>query len=777
MSRNTQNRSALLGLCIVLMSASLVLAAPATVLKVTVSGNTQTPTQTVLGHVKTRAGEPLNTKIVQDDQKSLLSTGKFETVVITTQNTPAGVIVAIAVTERPQIKTLTLLGNKAIASDSLTKDIGIKAGDPLSEPNIEAARLAIESRYKEEGFPLVRVGTDAAAKARGEVTYRIVEGPKVVVDDVVFNGNTFRSDTNLSFKSETKEKLWVLVSGVFNQEKLDRDAITLRQMHVDEGFLDCEVAAKVDYLNAAKTRCKVTFEIHEGPRYRVGTVTFKGNSIFPAADLKRRMILKTDGYFLADSLRKDTETIKDTYGELGHIYATVTAAKRYPAPTKAPAGTVNLVFTIGESDQFRVGRIRVKGNDTTHDNVILRECRFYPQQLYNGPAVKNSKNRLESLRLFRPGSVNITPVDSKQKGIKDMVVEVVEDRTLDLILGVGVSSNDGLMGNISLTQRNFDISKLWDANSWRHFTKPGTFKGAGETMSIVLEPGTVTSRATISWFTPYINDKPYSAGVSLFYNQRDQEDYEERRVGARASVGHVFRNRWYVEGAVRIENITLKSPASSAVEIKADDGSHSLLGLKARFVRDHTINEGRRPVSGDKFSFSIEQVVGTESFTKFEANYNKYWTVRTDALNRKHVVMVRGQYRAIAGDAPVFERYYAGGPGSVRGFAYRGISPRGHNGVGMVLSDAIGGKSSAVISAEYHIPLMTDKVTGVLFFDAGTVDANYALGDFRASVGFGLRVQVPMLGPVPMALDFGFPISKQGEDDKQLFSFTIGYSQ
>ncbi len=772
---HTRNRNGLLGLCVLLLSASMVLAAPATVVKVQVIGNKVVSQAAVLSYVKTRVGEPLNRKILQDDQKRLLSSGRFETATITTQPTATGVSVQITVTERPLIASLQVLGNKEHSSESLQEDIGLKVGDPLSDPNIEAARLTIELRYKEDGFPLVRVGVDEAAKKRGEVIYRIVEGPKVIVKDVEFRGNKFHGNTSLALKCETKEKTWPVIKGLFNKEKIGRDTSMLRNLYVDEGFLDCEVAAKIDYLTDAKTECKVTFEILEGTRYRVGKITFKGNSIFPTADLQRRMILKTGGFFLAESLQKDATTIKDTYGELGYIEADVAANKRYNAPGKGNDAAVNLVFTIRENDQFRIGRIRVKGNDVTRDNVILRECRFYPEQLYNGPAVKTSQNRLEQLRLFKPGSVNITPVASGGKSVKDMVVEVQEDRTLDLIFGVGVSSNDGLVGNISLTQRNFDISKLWDPSSWNHLLKPGTFKGAGETMSIVLEPGTQYSRFTLAWFTPYVNDKPYTAGARVNYFKRDYDDYEETRIGTAVSVGHLFRNRWYGEGIVRLESIDLSSPSTAAVEIMADDGDHTLLGFKARLVRDRTIKQGWMPVSGDKFEVSYEQIMGSSSFGKLETGYRKYWTVHTDALNRKHVVMARAQYRGIIGDAPVFERYYAGGPGSVRGFSYRGISPRGHTAGGALLNDAIGGKSTAVISCEYHVPMMTDKVTGVVFFDAGTCSASNSLNTFRASVGFGLRVQVPMLGPVPMALDFGFPISKQSEDDTQFFSFSIGW--
>jgi outer membrane protein insertion porin family len=108
----------------------------------------------------------------------------------------------------------------------------------------------------------------------------------------------------------------------------------------------------------------------------------------------------------------------------------------------------------------------------------------------------------------------------------------------------------------------------------------------------------------------------------------------------------------------------------------------------------------------------------------------------------------------------------------VRGFAFRGISPRSGP-----EDDRIGGDFMATGSAEVSFPLVGDQLRGVVFTDVGTVEPNFELGTIRSSVGAGVRLTLPFFGQVPIALDVAFPITKDDEDDTQIFSFSLGFSQ
>ncbi|MCK4602641.1 MAG: outer membrane protein assembly factor, partial [Phycisphaerae bacterium] len=245
--------------------------------------------------------------------------------------------------------------------------------------------------------------------------------------------------------------------------------------------------------------------------------------------------------------------------------------------------------------------------------------------------------------------------------------------------------------------------------------------------------------------------------------------YDETRYGGVVSFGHRFKNRWYGELAARIEGVDISSLDSSAPpEVRSDKGTHAIVGLKGTLVRDRTDSRWL-PSTGDRFRLGYEQVTGDFDFGRATGEYRIYRTLYVDALDRKHIVSGRAATGYIFGDAPVFERFYGGGIGSVRGFEYRGISPRSSG-----TDQQIGGEFNFLAGAEYEFPLVGDQLRGVVFMDTGTVEEDFGVTAYRASVGVGVRWVVPLLGPVPMSFNLAFPISKSGDDDTQVFSFSIG---
>jgi len=353
--------------------------------------------------------------------------------------------------------------------------------------------------------------------------------------------------------------------------------------------------------------------------------------------------------------------------------------------------------------------------------------------------------------------------------VRDARVEVAEGKTAELLLGVGVSTNSGLVGTLSFTQRNFDIL-AWPG-SLEQFFRGEAFKGAGQTLRIVAEPGSEMNQFYVDWFEPYLFDQPYSLGVKAFLFDRQRESYDEQRYGGVLSFGHRFKNRWYGELSTRVEGIDITDIESDApVEVRGLEGQHTLTGAKAMLVRDRTDSRWM-PSKGDRLQVSYEQVLGDFTFGKAQGDYRIYRTAYVDALDRKHIVAAKLVTGYIFDDAPIFERFYGGGNGSVRGFDYRGISPRSISGN----DDAIGGDFLLLAGAEYDFPLIGEQIRGVLFLDTGTVEEDFEITTYRVAVGFGIRWVVPILGPVPMSFDFGFPINKDDDDETQVFSFSIGW--
>ncbi len=749
-----------------------------TVAEVRVQGNEQMSAGAVLVHVKTRPGQVYNENVLKADERRLLNTGRFDSVVTSRTSTDEGVVVTFTVVERELVGGLRFQGNKAFEDDALAGELSFGVGDPLGAFTVEAGRLAIESKYKAAGYHFADVSVDKQAlKARREVVYKVVEGPKVRVTDLEFEGNEFYSEFRLRQEIGTQSRLWPIIDGFLDTEQVEQDVLVLRNLYLSEGFLDVEVGRLMDF-SEDRRQVTVTFLIKEGQRYRVNDVLFEGNRVFSDAELAKRVKLGQGAFYTDLTLRRDIKALENTYGELGYIEARVSSKRQFLDPTAEPPdwaaelgkpALLNVIFEIAESDQFRVGRVEIRGNTVTQDRVIRRSLRIFPEQLFNAVTLEESRRTLMESRLFE--EVTVTPTGDAPE-VRDVVVQVTEGRTAEFLIGAGVSTNSGLLGTLSFTQRNFDIL-AWP-KSWREFIRAESFKGAGQTLRVVAEPGTQLMRFHIEWRDPAIFDLPYSLGVRGFLFNRGRESYDETRYGGLVSFGHRFKNRWYGELATRLEGVQIDDlDADAPPEVIEDEGTHFLTGLKGTLVRDRTDSRWM-PSDGDRITFSAEQVLGSYQFVNANAEYRIYRTVWMDAMDRKHIVAGRMSVGHIFGDAPVFERYYGGGIGSIRGFRYRGVSPRSAG-----TDEQIGGEFLVFAGTEYSFPIFGtegQQLRGVVFLDTGTVEEEFGIESYRVSAGFGFRWVIPVFGPVPMAFDFGFPISKDDKDDEQIFSFSVGWS-
>lgn len=757
--------------------------APKTIVNVKIEGNDTLSENAVRSYIKTREGVVYDEQMLKDDRDRLMASGRFSSVEAARTYTPKGVEVVFRVKERETVESIDIRGAKTFEGETLKAELPFFAGDPLNPASVESGKQAILNKYREKGYYFASVEIDKAALANRKVVYTVVEGPNVVVKKVRFQGNQYYKNIQLSLRTETKAKLWPFIAGTLDLDKLESDLLTIRNLYISEGFLDCEVGRELTFSDD-KTEATIIFIIREGPRYRVNEVIFRGNTLFGDEELARRLNLQQGRFLTSEDQQHDVRRIEAAYGELGYIHAVVTPSKQFvdprrPVPNWArhldggqPA-LVNFVLDIEEHDQYRIGSIRIQGNSITQERVIRRELSFRPEQLYNTVAVDHSESRLKELQLFNKVEINPVPPADQARGVRDVLVEVEEGKTAEFLVGVGVSTNSGLLGTVSFRQRNFDI--LGWPGSFKNWHRKHAFKGAGQTFSIVAEPGTEFTRVTVGWSTPYIYDQPYSLSGKLFLYDRGQESYDETHLGTQWSVGHRFKNRWYGQLSMRYENVDLQADNDAPLEVMEDDGDHTLVGLQGALVRDRTDSRWL-PSRGDRFRFSYEQVVGTDTFGQFNASYSKYYTVYTDALDRKHILAGRVSYGHIVGDAPVFEKFYGGGLGSVRGFQYRGISPRGTRANGTKHDDPIGGDMMLFAGGEYTFPIATKHIRGVVFLDSGTVEEDFTITDYRVSAGFGLRWTIPFFGPVPMSLDFGFPIVKGEDDEEQLLSFSLGWT-
>jgi len=731
-----------------------------------VRGNHRVSTHRILGQMRLRAGSLYTPEAADADLKRIHALGEFDNVVLRPEQRAEGLVLVVEVTERPVLEGLEFRGNTAYDAKALEEVVGVRPGNLIDRHKIFRAVEAIRRKYQDDGYYFASVSLDEdLLRTKRIARYTITEGPRVRVRKIEFVGNDSIDAGELRRQMETKTWFPFLVPGTYDEERLERDVIAIRNYYVDQGFLDVRVGRELVF-SEDKRNLTIRIIIEEGPRYRVRSLALQGVKRFSQSLLKRQMRLGPGEPYTAETLRQDVELVRRTYGEVGYIHVKVEPVIDF---TEEP-GQVDVALKVEEGKPVRIGQIRIEGNRLTQDKVIRRELRFYPEEPVNTVLIEKAETRLRGLGLFKPESVRITPVPTEQEGVADVLVRVEETETANLILGAGVSSNSGVLGNISFSQRNFDITD-WP-ESGEEFWRGEAFRGAGQRFSIVLEPGTELQRYSVNFADPHVFDTAYSFSTSGYFFDRVRDAYDERRVGGRFGFGRELREdlraflNLRVEG-IRIDNLDPVVP----MDVREVEGSSTLTSVEVGLTKD-TTDSYLFPTEGYRLTGAVEQagaLGGSYTFTRMTVDARRYWTVTRDVLGRKSVLAVRGRLGYIAGDPPIFERFFAGGYGSIRGFEFRGVGPR-------QFDTALGGEFLALASAEYSFPLFGKTLTGVLFLDTGTVEESFTVTTWRAAVGAGLRFTVPFFGPVPFSFDFGFPVSKDDDDEEEVFSFSIGTS-
>jgi outer membrane protein insertion porin family len=678
-------------------------------------------------------------------------------------------IVVFVVRERPFITQVDFVGNAKFKASELLKDAQLSAGSPINEFLLSEAKRAIERKYREAGYAHATVEIDRQVLADEQrVLFRVSEGPRVKIRKIVFEGNAAFSDRRLSSKIETATYIWIFRTGAFDEETVQRDVAALKQYYVDRGYLNAEASYRVDVAENGRDMT-VVFQISEGLQHFIRSIRYGGNTVFENDRIASFMKSAVGSPIDADVLKADRQKIVAEYGTLGYIYAEVTTTHVFDEED----GYVHLTVQVQEGEQYRLGRIEIRGNRRTKDKVVRRELRFYPEELYNSEEAKRAEQRLVETRLF--SEATITP-QGETPGVRDALVEVAEADSTTILFGVGVTSNSGIVGSISIEQRNFD---LFDTpRSMGEFFKGRSFRGAGQTLRLTLEPGTELNRGRIEFREPYLMDRDIGLGLGAYVFERKREEYDESRIGFYTSFDKRWREGllkdWAAEAAFRFEQVDISGTDwLTADEIKDDKGGHWLTSIKGTLVRDKTDSRWL-PSEGNRTKVAWEQfgaMGGDYTFSRVTGEFDQYWTVRRDTFDRKHIVQVGGNIGQIFGDAPVFEKFYGGGIGSIRGFKYRGVSPRSAG-----TDQQIGGDTMLLAGTEYTFPLVGDTLRGATFLDTGTVEKNFQITSYRAAVGFGVRWVIPLLGQVPMSFDLAFPITKNSEDDTQIFSFSVGWT-
>jgi len=748
---------------------------------VRIVGNTQVSSVVILQLVRTHVGDKFDPSTVVGDYQRIYDRMKiFANVEARVQPTATGVIVIFVVTEQRQIHDIRYEGNNHLTTKQLEDVIDLKRGQAIDDFRVDVSLQSIQNLYRDKNYPFAHISVDPEELVRhGDVVFRIVEGPEVTVRKVDFIGNNTFGAWRLKQEIHQATYIFILNPGKFNPEVVEEDVAALQRFYQNKGFWDVRIGRKITR-SADMSEMQVTYLIDEGQRYYIDEVEFKGIRSVSEGQLRKNLLEVEGKAYDKDAIELDKKEMVRVYSSVGgFIYESQPGIEPNQDYLQIEddkvfgdtPGRLRLVYNIHEGKQFRLGRILVKGNTNTRDNVILREMRMRPGQEYNSAEVDDAADRLRGTPYFQ--TVTVTPVGDDPE-TRDLLVEVEEAHTAQVSAGVGINSNGGFGGQLTYEQKNFDLTNF--PNTPLAAFSNRAFTGAGQDFIASFSPGTQGTDADIGFTEPYLFDQPYSLGTDVYLRDRIREVYDDDRIGSRVSIGEHFNYVYAADVYVRAEDVDIKD-LQTPVELRAPEiidgqGHHTLTSAGFDFVRD-TTNHGPITFRGSDEVFGIQQgraLGGTVNFTRLTNTFNDYQEVSEDLLGRRSVINTHVEAGWDPVDAPFYERFYGGGYGSIRGFDFRGVSPRSGP-----QNDPIGGDFFVTGGVEYDFPLIEDMLRGDIFFDAGDVEPNMRFGTIRTSVGFGFRVVLPFLGQRPLAIDFGFPLSQNSQDRTQVISFSIGF--
>jgi outer membrane protein insertion porin family len=392
-----------------------------TVADVRIVGNESVSFDKILQLIRTRKDRPFDPEMLQQDKRSLLTKGLFRDVRITTQNTSQGVVVTFEVFERPTIHFIEFLGDRGIGNKTLLRETGLKVGDALNFYAVEEARRKIEDLYRRKGYAKIQVTILQGNRTEDRgVVFNIGEGPRQRIWSVTFTGNdeSVVPDGRLKTQIESKPGVLKVFGGTVDHDKIAADIEKLTVYYRGLGYFRARIGRSIEYDEKQKW-LTINFVIDEGPRYVVRNVSVIGNETFSSEQLQQELQLHSGDYFNLDRMNSDVNAIRDRYGGQGYIFADIKADPRF---LEEP-GELDLVYSVAEGQQFRVGRITVKiAGEFPHtkESVVRDRLSFRSGEIVDIRKIRDSERRLKSSQLFivnpaegDPPRIVIVPPDLK----------------------------------------------------------------------------------------------------------------------------------------------------------------------------------------------------------------------------------------------------------------------------------------------------------------------------------------------------------------------------
>lgn len=667
------------------------------------------------------------------------------------------------VTEKPIFDRLTYQGRKHLGKGAITQAMTLKLKDPFNQAKLDADLARIQAKYAEKGYVNAQIKyelTRVEKENTVEVKLIIDEGPRTRVEAVNITGLHEIPLKKLLGKVSNKP------GKVYKPQNLQRDYVKMMLYGRNQGYAQFMMTEpKLDY-NADKSLVSVSYDVTEGPKVDFGTTAFEGSTVFSDAELKEKVYYRTGKLYNQKDFEDTVSAIQEAYADKGYLQARV--QPRYDVQN----GLLNISFDISEGGIFYIDNVDVSGYGKTKKYVFTRELSIHPGDLYDAAKIRRSQTKIMNLGFINDVQVDLQPTADPQK--VDLGFNVVEGRPGMFQAGLAMSSMDGLYGEVSVNHLNF--------------------LNRAQRLSLRTMFGKEILDYTVSWYTPWIYEKPTSLGVDAFNTRRyrsfvtENQAYTEKRIGGRVKVGPRFNDDIYqLSFGYSFENVDIydidpnymytpdKKPGEYIEKGKTNISTFS--ADAAIDTRDNMWD----PTRGWRNSLGVAlaggPIGGDLDLWYFNARSIFNHTVLNVGGNYPIVFVLSNKFGSVqpygrTKYVPPYEKFFLGGADTVRGYERAGeIGP------------VYGGDMYYVMNAELRFPIAREGRRNMaqfaFFFDMGNSwdhfdDIDFSLGpnenQFKAGVGVGLRFTTPAL---PIRIDWGYGLNHAKGQDKSHFYFNM----
>lgn len=725
------------------------------IIKINVTGNERIDTGFITNNIKTKENDTYSLDKIREDMKNIYKTGFFSDVQIDIQSVDKGKIVTFIVIERPPIKAIFVSGNKKIKTSDIRDKLKVKTGTVLNIDKIKESTDEIKKHYASQGYYAARINYEIDYEEGYEVTLRFLidEPEKAYLKTITFTGNKIFKTGTLKDYMKTREKgifSWFTGSGILDEETLDSDRKNIEAFYNDSGYTRAKVGVPVITVSDDQKTISISLPVEEGNIYKVGSLDFTGDLLFSQEEFRRHMRGKQGSVFRSTLFHGDVLTLTDIYHDRGYAFCDISPLTSIDDDTQ----TVNITLNITKGDEIYFNRINILGNTRTRDKVIRRELAFAEGDRFSASNINRSKKRLTNTTFFKETDFKIVKTDEPDKINLDLSVE--EKPTGTISFGVGYSSVERVILTGNIAQENI--------------------LGTGRRFYLSAALSAFTQQFNFTFLEPYVFDKNFAAGFSLFNYSRIMDTYDYKKQGGSISLIRPLTVDRELKGSVRyrLENTEVTNIDQSASTYIKDQEGTKITSSVTFALSKNSIDDILNPRKGINAEVSLELAGGPfggdNYFYRAMAFYGQY--IPANFWDSTFFVKgTIGTIRPYGGKKlPVYENFFVGGINTVRGFRFGEAGPRDS------ADDIVGGKNALYFNTEWIFPIYKPAgLKGVLFYDAGAAfddSKGFMLQDYmRASAGFGIRWFSPM-GPI--RLELGFNLFPKPGERPNVFDFTMG---